>query len=274
MMMNAKNYEYLNDQLFYTGFGRVLGAQLKEKMESGEPEFQLYFKTGNNYENLTAELRFSQSKTTDYFFFNSFRLELMRKNFESINSQVFYINQNYHFTLKEAYNLLQGRAVTKRLESREGDQYEVWMKLDLQTLDMNGNHKIKQFHENYGFNIDEELEKLPIVELIHEPEKTYLLDSLRKGNRQSATLNLETGESRVFLEANPQYKAIDMYNDKLMRIQFVQDQSKGGVVERLWPAEDEEVSKAEEKDQESEQSDNSDAEPKPQKKSGRKSQSD
>lgn len=245
--MNEQNYEYLSNQLFYTGFGKALEKQLKERLEAEESEFELYYKTGNNYENLTAELRFSQSKQTDLFFFNSFRLELMRKNFEAIRSQVFYMNPNYHFTLKEAYNLLRGRSVKKRVKIREGGTYDAWMKLDLEDFDRHGNHKINQFHENYGFDINKKLNELPLVELEHEAEKDHLVESLERGNRQSAMLNLEKGERRVFLEANPQFKSIDMYDEKSIRLQYVNDPTQGGLVERLWPVEDHEKTEREQR---------------------------
>lgn len=232
--MRNKNFEYLKTHVFYTGFGNTLDRQLKEKIESGEPSFELYYKAGNDYENLTAELRFSQSKETGRYFFNSFRLELVRTNGKGIRARIFYMNKNYHFTLKEAYNLLHGRSVKKKVNPREGTPYQAWMKLDLHTVDMNGNYKEQRFYENYGFDLEKELERLPLVEWQHQEEKEALLESLRRGNRQSATLKLESGDHRIFLEADPEAKSVKTFNGELFRVQYVADRSKGGRLERLW----------------------------------------
>ena len=39
--MSEKNFEYLTDQLKFTGFGKDLNRQLKENMAQGSEEFHL-----------------------------------------------------------------------------------------------------------------------------------------------------------------------------------------------------------------------------------------
>jgi len=39
--MNQKNFEYLHDQIKYTGFGEGLENNLKQKIEDGKPEFTI-----------------------------------------------------------------------------------------------------------------------------------------------------------------------------------------------------------------------------------------
>lgn len=39
--MNAKNFDYLKDQVKFTGFGDALENELKGKMQKQSPEFQI-----------------------------------------------------------------------------------------------------------------------------------------------------------------------------------------------------------------------------------------
>jgi hypothetical protein len=40
--MNQKNFDYLKDQVKFTGFGDALENELRENMQKQSPEFQLY----------------------------------------------------------------------------------------------------------------------------------------------------------------------------------------------------------------------------------------
>ncbi|MNE98791.1 hypothetical protein D3C80_1973600 [compost metagenome] len=42
-----------------------------------------------------------------------------------------------------------------------------------------------------------------------------MIRSLNKGNIQQATLTEDGKERRIFIEASPQYKNLNIYNDKL-----------------------------------------------------------
>jgi len=221
--MNIQNYEYLRDQLFYTGFGNHLEGALKDKIVKGKQEFQLQFKTEIESDPVKAELHFSKSKQSDLYFFNSFRLEVMPKGMPDPLVQKFYINGKDRFTLKESYNLLMGRSVHKQFSNAQGEPYQAWHQLDLKAMDMHGNHKIAQFHANYGYDLQAHLEKLPIMELGDPESQKRLMDSLKRGNRQSVTFQLREGEQRLFIEAVPRFKAVCIYNEQGIRQEFTDD---------------------------------------------------
>ena len=90
--------------------------------------------------------------------------------------------------------------------------------MDFKETDSNGNFKMKQFHENYGYNMEQALAKLPIKELASDTDKAALIQSLEKGNRQAVTFVQEGKEQRHFIEANPQYKNITVYNGNMQRV--------------------------------------------------------
>ncbi|HTE25721.1 hypothetical protein [Flavitalea sp.] len=86
-----------------------------------------------------------------------------------------------------AYNLLAGRSVHKNLVSKEGNEYEAWVKLNFKNRLDDGNHEMKQCTKKYGFELENVLSKYPIKELTNEQYKQSLIDSLHRGNLQKAT---------------------------------------------------------------------------------------
>ncbi len=117
--MNEKNYEYLKKQLMMTGFSEALNAELANRMSQGTAEFQLSQK--NNYGKDTAiyTLYFKKGEGSDMYFFNRYELQLLNDKVQNTTLQTFYINKGSSVTMKEGYNLLDGRAVYKTLTSKQ-----------------------------------------------------------------------------------------------------------------------------------------------------------
>ena len=217
-VMNQKNFEYLRDQVKYTGFGEGLENDLKQKIEEGKPEFKLQHQAQYGNDSVTATLNFSQSKQSDMYFFNSYQASLQKENSAEKMEQTFYINKGSNITLKEAYNLMDGRSVNKDLTNKEGQVYNAWIQMDFKQSDDNGNFKLKHYHQNYGYDLEATLSKHPIKELGHDDFKASLLDSLKKGNRQSATFLQNDTEQKQYIEANPQFKTINIYDGSMQRL--------------------------------------------------------
>jgi hypothetical protein len=97
--------------------------------------------------------------------------------------------------------------------------YNAWLQMDFKETDKNGNYQMKQFHQNYGFDLAKELAKHPIKELTNEQDMERLTDSLQKGNRQAVTFLKEGQEQRMYVEANPRFKSLTIYNSSMQRIQ-------------------------------------------------------
>jgi hypothetical protein len=223
--MNQKNFDYLRDQVKFTGFGEGLENELKEKMQKQTPEFQITHNTKFGNDEVTASLHFKKSDQTDMYFFNRYQVSFTPEQSKDKMEQTFYINKEGSITLKEAYNLMNGRSVNKDLTNKEGQIYNAWMQMDFKQTDNNGNYKLKQFHQNYGYDLMTALEKHPIKELTNEQDKTRLVESLQKGNRQSATFVQNGKEQKHFIEANPQFKTINIYDSNMQRLNSKQGQN-------------------------------------------------
>jgi hypothetical protein len=216
--MNQQNFEYLKDQVKYTGFGDALEKDLKEQLQKQGPEFQLSYRIKMGQDTAAASLHFKKSDQSDRYFFNRYQLTIHPEQGPEQPAQNFYINKGQSITLKEAYNLMQGRAVNKDLLDKKGQVYNAWLQLDFKQTDAQGNYKLKQFHQNYGFDLPAALAKHPIKELNQEPDKTRLLESLQKGNRSAVTIIREGQEQKHYIEANPQFKTINIYDSNLQRL--------------------------------------------------------
>jgi hypothetical protein len=216
--MNQKNFEYLRDQVKFTGFGEGLENELKERMQKQTPKFMILHQGGFGKDETVSTLHFRKSDKSDMYFFNKYDLTLKQENKPEIMTQTFYLNKDRNITLKEAYNLMNGRAINKDLTNKEGQAYNAWVQMDFKQADKNGNYKLKQFHQNYGYDLANTLTKHPIKELSTEQDKTRLLESLHKGNRQSVTFLQNGNEQKHSIEANPQFKSINIYDSNMNRL--------------------------------------------------------
>lgn len=253
--MNQKNLEYLKDQLKYTGFGETFDAELKENMMKGDKDFKIMH-TGimnnglPNKDTLTVELNFKKSEQTDMYFFNSYHVNLQKEENKPGLEQTFYINKDSaSVTMKEAYNLMEGRSVNKDLKTKEGESYNCWLKMNFKESD-NGNFKLNQYHQNYGYDLEASLSKHSIKEINTPQYKEDLLNSLKKGNLQSVTFVVGGAESKMYVEANPQFKTVNVYDANLQRINHRESKE-----EKKAEFQKESVSKDQKKNLDSEQGD-------------------
>lgn len=212
--MNTKNLDYLKDELKYTGFGEQLYGDLEQQLRAQAPQFQLQLQLSYHNGTVDHTLHFRRSDQTDRYFFNKYEATLRSPDLEQDRSHTFYINRNGGITTKEAYNLLQGRAVHKELLNAENQPYKAWVQLDLKNREPSGNYKVKQYHDNYGYDLEKTLQRFHIRELQDPQQKELLLYSLRKGNQHPVTALEEGYEVRRFIEASPQFKTINVYNEQ------------------------------------------------------------
>ncbi len=188
-------------------------------MQQGQAEFMLTHKQDYGHDSTVATLQFRKSEESDMYFFNRYNLMLQNKQHPDAIKQTFYINpKDDNTTLKEAYNLMSGRAVHKELSNKDGGKYNAWVQLDFKETDKHGNYMTKQFHENYGYDLQAVLAKHPIKELQEKTSRTRLMESLERGNRQSVTLDINGKEQKVFIEAVPQFKSLNFYETSGQRI--------------------------------------------------------
>jgi hypothetical protein len=231
-VMNNDNFQYLSDNLKYMGFGENLKTDLEKNLNEGKADFQLHYKAEINKKPFEVTMNFRKSETTDMYFFNNYHASLEKSNGEK-TEQTFYLNKGKGVTGKEAFNLLDGRSVHKDLVTKEGQPYKAWMQLDFENKDKNNNFEVKQFHEKYGFDLKAAVEKFPITDLKESDKEKALMQSLQKGNVQSVTIEKDGSSHKMFIEADPQYKKVNLYdsNMKLVAKESVEKYQSVGQIE-------------------------------------------
>jgi hypothetical protein len=215
--MNEQNVEYLKNNIKYLGFSDSLFPELMKNMENRFPEFTLTHVRDYGSEKLEAKLHFTKSQTSDMYFANNYLATLIKPNQERI-SQMIYLEKGNGLTQKETYNLLNGRSVNTDLKNKEGEKYNAWIKLDFSVKEPSGNYKVNQFHEAYKYDLIATLQKYHIKELGDEQQKERLIQSLQRGNKQQVTFEKNGAAEKLWIEANPQFKSLNVYDDQNRKV--------------------------------------------------------
>ena len=92
------------------------------------------------------------------------------------------------------------------------------MQLDFNDKNPNGNFRIKQFHSDYGYDLEKVLQQFPLKDLLNKVEADKLHDGLKNGNRISVSFVKDGNEHRFYIEANPQFKSVNIYDEHSRKI--------------------------------------------------------
>ncbi|HVS97676.1 MAG TPA: hypothetical protein VHE54_14380 [Puia sp.] len=212
--MNKDNLAYLDENLKYLGFGEhsLLNRLLEAEITSGAPSFELHTEAFFDEETrLEAKLYFKRSESLDLYFFNKYDALLEYPDHPDKNkAQTFYIYKGSGVTLKEAFNLLQGRAVYKHLTTAVGEKYTAWIQLNFDQKDLHENYKFKYFRSERYYDLAKILANYRLREMENEDTREMLFRSLRRGNLHPVTLMKSNKTEKIFIHANPQFKTINI----------------------------------------------------------------
>jgi hypothetical protein len=215
--MNTQNLEFLKKSLLNLGFGEKLNADLEKQISAKSPEFNLTTSHEFNQKKTDYTLHFKAGDNQEMYFFNKYDASIKNGQGED-NKQSFFINKGNGVTAKEAFNLMEGRAVHKQLFSQEGEKYTAWLKLDNENLTEGGNKKFRSYNENYGYKPEEVLAGKGIKEMKTDEGRENLLRSLKKGNAQQITVEKDGKEQKYYVTANPQFKTVDLYDPQMKKL--------------------------------------------------------
>lgn len=142
-----------------------------------------------------------------------------------------YIDRGRGFSVEQAANMLQGRAVFRDdMVSRAGEQYKAWSVYQFdQPKDRYNNYTMKQFGEGYGFDLKKELAAYGIKELGKKETAEKLVADLQNGHKPMVSVTgLDGEEKKLRIEAMPRYTNINFFelNGKpAKREEYRKDQS-------------------------------------------------
>lgn len=221
--MKKDNLTFLQENLRYLGFGEALplNEQLVQEVGKGEKEFQLMTEAHfDEWTKLEAVLYFKKGGEQDMYFFTKYTAVLLYNDSPEHNKvHTFYIYKGSGVTLKEAYNLLQGRAVNKDLTDSDGEKYNAWIQLDFKEKTPGNNYRVRQFRVQYGYDLEKVLNTYPIRELQMEELRLSLIRSLKKGNLHPVTFTKTNKIEQMYIEACPQFKTLSLYSTSVRAAQ-------------------------------------------------------
>ena len=213
--------KYLKDQLKYLQFGE--GEKLHKDLEAGinssEKEFQIKTSSDKTLPGNTVDFTLNYNKSEKGgIFLNSYQAELKNKKGEEL-SHIFNISKENTFDAKEAINLLEGRSVKiEFMNPKIEEKQTAFVKLDFnEPKTQYGTYKFQSFHENYGVNTAEIVDKSGLI--FDKPEwKDDTIKSLERGNIVNVKFKHEDKEIEGKAFLNPQYKTLNLYDSNMTRI--------------------------------------------------------
>jgi hypothetical protein len=204
MEHTENNYEFLVKDLKYLGFDSSLNADLKEMLGTEADAFELEYRAAVQQEPVEAVLYFHRLSPEGYFFFSKYVLSV------SSRKHSFFVFKGRGMTLKEGFNLLNGRAVFKQRTAKNGQTYNEWIELDLTIREDNG-FKPRLYPESYGFDLSALINSLMIDTPTANWDRAMLIRSLEKGNLQTAFIKQEGTNRKVYIQANPRERTITVH---------------------------------------------------------------
>jgi len=212
-IMNQENLDYLKNTLKYMGFGDKLNNELEDNIKKGTTDININAKSTFNNKQIEAMLSFRKGEQNEMYFFNKYTAAISKDGQPDLDrSQTFYVNKGNGVTFKEAFNLLEGRAVNKNLTDSHGNKYNAWLQLDFDVKDKHGNHEVKQYHQNYGYDLEKAVSTLPIIELNNVDDRKLVMDALKKGNLWEVNIDKDGSKEKIFIQADPKHKTVNAFD--------------------------------------------------------------
>jgi hypothetical protein len=228
-----RNLAYLEKNILNLGFtnDKEFKTELLTKFTGNEENFSVSQSTDKNFfksNTVSFDLKFHRSKDTGTVFFNSYQINLENQARNSNLSHNVNLRQ-IPFSAKEAINLIEGRSVRTDINFRGGTKENVFVKLDFNSPKENGNFNLRKFFPEYGVNTSDILIKSNVfIAPNKEDIRDKIIRSLEKGNVVPILIKNTDGKTeKLNAVLNPHYKTLNLYNNRMERVNEKQSLSVG-----------------------------------------------
>lgn len=221
--MEAKNIDLIHEELKSLGFqpDADLDRQIHEKSALDHRKFsvnfQQEFEQFNSKCMVDFEMYFKWHERPDMYFPFAYKATL-RDDIEK--SQVLPLGSNIRIHAKEAFNLLNDRAVNKQLMDKDtGKFYNTWFQFDFNYKDAHGNYLCNEYRKEVKqFVLAEHLAIFDIKGLEDKENKVRLIASLNRGDAVPVNVLKNEKEFSVFVQASPATQTIDFLTSDKKRL--------------------------------------------------------
>jgi hypothetical protein len=201
----AENLDQLKGQLKTAGFASIDGKLEKYlDYETSKVDIQLTRQL-NGQNRLDVTLLMERDQVGGYQF--SKYEAMLSKDGEDARSYVFRVDSR--ITAIEAANLLDGRAVKKSFETADGTLNKEWIQFDFVNRNTDGSPKLKEFHQDYGYDPKKELLKFSIETGVTGLTEDKIIKNLEAGNILTFQVR---DKGPYYLSANPMDKSLHLYD--------------------------------------------------------------
>jgi len=215
-----RNLNDLKEAVTKAGFEAV-GSKLEAHIKQGQREFSLplsYYISEN--QKMDISLSFAKDASGAYRF-EKYQAALTDTNKPQESKKQIFTSDD-QISAPQAQNLLSGRAIKIETFDIHAGSKSKWIQLDFNDQDPSGNHKIKEFHKDYGFDPQKSVSQLGVKESLTVKDQQALLDALSRGEKPQVTIEREGKEVKISIEANPQYKTLNVYDEHEKKISIAQ----------------------------------------------------
>lgn len=215
-----RNLSDLKEAVTKAGFEDV-GSKLSQQIKQGQREFSLplsYYISEN--QKMDINLSFAKDASGVYKFekYQAALTDISKP--QEPKKQVF--SSDDQISASQAQNLLSGRAIKIETFDINAGSKSKWIQLDFNDQDPSGNHKLKEFHKDYGFDLQKAISQLGVKESLTAKDQQVLLDALSRGEKPQVTIIRGGKEVQLSIEANPQYKTLNVYDEHEKKISISQ----------------------------------------------------
>ena len=220
MISSDRNLSDLKEAVAKAGFEDV-SSKLAAHIKQGQREFSLPLSYYIN-ENQKMDINLSFAKdTSGAYRFDKYQAAPTDTNKpQESKKQTF--SSDDQISASQAQNLLSGRAIKIETFDINAGSKSKWIQLDFNDQDPSGNHKLKEFHKDYGFDLQKSVSQLGVKEGLTGKNQQSLLDALSRGEKPQVTIMREGKEVKLSIEANPQYKTLNVYDEHQKKISIAQ----------------------------------------------------
>lgn len=219
---------YLKNQVKYLGMGESekLHKDLENAILSPEKDVNVQVEYNNpdklmKGNTISFNLHIGKGEQGGVFL-NSYTANLTMKNGEE-RTQSFKVQKENNITVKEAINLLEGRAVKiehDKVDKETGEisRTESFIKLKLKDEKTQyGNYKYEWYNKGYGVDVDDIMKKSNLV-FADDTQRERTKKHLEKGNITEVSFVHDKKEIKGFAVLNPQYKQLNLYDNGMNRL--------------------------------------------------------
>lgn len=103
------------------------------------------------------------------------------------------------------------------MSGRSVEHNQSWFQLDFNDKDASGSYHLKEFRNEYAYDLEKTLKAIALKEISNPYEMEKLKNTLRQGDRVSAVLIKNGRENQVYIEANPQFRSMNIYDPYLRK---------------------------------------------------------